>query len=288
MQPAVKRESTSPLPRPGASPEVGSVRPIQPLPLRDGSAAGPVVRAQNFAVRWRALAPGTPASLDGSAEEYFLLCLTSDARVEVESGSASVSLVGQGAVIVPPAPSRVTADRRADVVEVHPVTNLPGLPVPANQEQHEVPDPRIRPYAPSKPGRQSGTLRAFSLAGLKADGARFGRIFQCDGIMVNFLNEYIGPRDPRRLSPHSHDDFEQGSLVVSGSYVHHLRTPWTPNREDWRPDMHLEAGPATILIIPPPLVHTSEAVGSDVNQMIDIFAPPRQDFNDKGWVLNAD
>ena len=35
-------------------------------------------------------------------------------------------------------------------------------------------------------------------------------------------------------------------------------------------------------------MHTSEAVGSGTNVMLDIFAPPREDFVAQGWVLNHD
>jgi hypothetical protein len=35
-------------------------------------------------------------------------------------------------------------------------------------------------------------------------------------------------------------------------------------------------------------VHTSRSIDPGLNQMVDLFSPPRSDFSEKpGWVLNA-
>jgi hypothetical protein len=43
------------------------------------------------------------------------------------------------------------------------------------------------------------------------------------------------------------------------------------------------------VMIPPRITHTSRAVNDGLHQLIDVFAPPREDFLSKpGWVLNKD
>jgi hypothetical protein len=100
--------------------------------------------------------------------------------------------------------------------------------------------------------------------------------------------EYTGLRDRTKLTPHHHDDFEQGSLAIVGHFTHHIRAPWGPNANLWLEDAHLEAPPRSLTMIPPPLIHTTEGRGEDRHVLIDVFAPVRRDFFTDGWISNGE
>ena len=115
------------------------------------------------------------------------------------------------------------------------------------------------------------------------------RLFRCTNLMINVLTKRKSPRDTKNLSPHSHADFEQASLLMQGDYIHHLRYPWTSDLSEWRDDEHVKIGSPSVIVIPPNVVHTSRNVGERESWLIDVFSPPRVDFSKKpGLVLNAD
>src|SRR3546814_9471132 len=71
--------------------------------------------------------------------------------------------------------------------------------------------------------------------------------------------------------------------------MHYIRWPWTVNKAIWRDDAKIRCSAPSITIIPPPAIHTSQALAPAPCHLIDIFGPPRLDFSLKpGWVLNAD
>ena len=61
------------------------------------------------------------------------------------------------------------------------------------------------------------------------------------------------------------------------------------NLDVWREDEHAHVASPSLTVIPPPSTHTSRGMEAGLNQLIDIFSPPRADFSKQpGWVLNAD
>ena len=113
------------------------------------------------------------------------------------------------------------------------------------------------------------------------------RIFCTRHLMLNVMTPRIGARDPTKLSPHAHADFEQGSLALQGAWIHHVRTPWTADQTTWRDDQHIHAGSPSLAIIPTGAIHTSRNVGADPAWLVDVFAPPRLDFARRGLVCNG-
>lgn len=249
------------------------------------------VRGQNFVLAFTRAVAGDPLSRAGGAQEheYVLVAPRDGQTVAIEHATGAGSLRDRGVAIIPGGDSTVTLDTDADVVRLFDVRTTDLLPLCHNADSYREPHPRVAPLMPWPDPVDGPRVRTYRNADHPIAEGRFGRIFRSSTIMVNFGDPKPGPRNPDRLSPHHHDDFEQCSLTVAGDYVHHVRTPWTSKLSQWRDDEHAEVGSPAVAIIPPPTVHTSQAVGAGTHLLIDIFSPPRADFSAKpGWVLNAD
>ncbi|MET7400329.1 hypothetical protein ABZS66_43270 [Dactylosporangium sp. NPDC005572] len=271
------------------------VRPAQYLPLYGTepdhvSAAGSrtwLVRGQHLVLAWTEAVAGDRFPRTGQPDEYAVLMYSAGAPVRVTAAGAAQEVAEEAFVVVPPGDSTVEALADGPVVRVF-STVAPDLAVAcANAAAYAEPDPRCAPLVPWPDPVDGYRLRVYRLADHPIQGDRFGRIFRTTNMMINFLAEEPRPRDPLKLSPHVHDDFEQLSLAVKGEFVHHIQYPWGPDSTRWRPDDHGRLGSPSVCVIPPPAVHTTQGVGPH-QQLIDMFAPPRYDFSGKpGWIRNA-
>ena len=226
-------------------------------------------RGRNFEVALTELEAGDRLTEHDLPDEYVLL-VQDDAEVSVEhEGQAPVFVSEPALVVVPAGTSTVRAATSTTVVRVFTAR-------------------RGEPMRRAKAGKaDSDGIRIHRLGDIPDEEGRLGRIFRTSSLMVNWFPVHEGPRDTERLSPHSHEDFEQMSVTLVGNHVHHLRVPWTPRMSEWRDDQHVHIGSPSMTLIPPTVVHTTRAVGAGPHTLIDVFAPPREDFLAKGWVLNA-
>ncbi len=245
-------------------------------------------RGQNFVVAYTEAKPGTVLSRVDQIDEYMLLIPEQGVDVNVEAGQESRRIPrGHSLVIVPPGRSTITVHTRGIIVRVFSSRAADLAARASNAASYAQHHPNIPPYAPWPAPTEGYRLRVYDLDVPPVEG-RFGRIWRCSSLMINVLPLENGPRNLSRLSPHHHEDFEQGSLALQGSFTHHIRWPWTPNLHDWRADEHEPCPAPSLCVIPPPAVHTSAGSHARVNQLVDVFSPPRMDFSKMdGWVLNS-
>ena len=245
-------------------------------------------RGANFLVAYTDAKAGATFSREQQIDEWAMIVPDRTTRVRIETPDGVTDVEPYSVVFVPPGESRVHLPNGGRIVRVYTTRSSDLAALCSNAETYASAAPNIPPLEAWPDPVGGFKVRAYSLE-VGDDEARFGRIFRCTTLMINYLDPRMGARDTRKLSPHHHDDFEQGSLVLDGDYIHDIRWPWTPDLSIWRDDEHERCGAPSLTVIPPPTIHTSRSVGPGLNQMVDLFCPPRMDFSLKpGWILNAD
>ncbi len=245
-----------------------------------------ITRGANFVVAVSQASAGSVFSRDNNADEYMVYLV--DADGVIEAGKDTMAVKADSLTIVPPGASRVTLSGAGQLVRVFSVKADDLASAASNAASYAAGAPDVAPLQPWPDPVGGFKLRNYQLGDyVKADSNM--RIFRSTNLMINIMTSRSSPRDIRKLSPHSHTDFEQGSLALAGDWVHHMRYPWSADMTTWKNDEHIEMGSPSLLVIPPKVIHTSRNVNDGGSALVDVFAPPRMDFSAKpGMVCNAD
>lgn len=244
------------------------------------------LRGQNFILVYGEAAPGATLKRSGQPDEYMVLLPDPDTPATASAGEQVERTDGHALFVMPPGDSSITLDRGGRVVRIFSAEAPDLVARCANASAYAERHGNIPAFRPWPAPPDGFRIRMYGLD-VPVEPGRFGRIWRCTTVMVNIPDRQRGPRDLSKVSPHHHDDFEQGSLALEGLWRHHMRWPWTVDMRDWREDEHAEVASPSLTVIPAQVIHTSTWHSPDANQLVDIFAPPRLDFSLKpGWVLN--
>jgi quercetin dioxygenase-like cupin family protein len=243
-----------------------------------------VARGANFVVTVTDAEAGARLVRHGQPDEHMVLLV--DGAATVRAGDEVLQAEAESLTIVPPGDSEVVVERAGRIVRLFSNAAQDLLAAAGNAADYERATPDVAPLVPWPVPPDGWRLRHYPLARFTQADSNM-RIFRSTNLMLNVMTPRLVARDVRKLSPHSHGDFEQGSLSLQGQWVHHMRYPWVPDMTAWRDDEHIEVGSPSLTVIPPGVVHTSRNLNDGGAWLLDIFAPPRMDFSSKpGKVAN--
>jgi hypothetical protein len=245
-------------------------------------------RGQNFIIAYSETLPGATFERKAQVDEWCIILEHPDTPLIATAGAQEERTEGYAFIIMPPGDSKIVLPDGGRLVRLFTTRSADLAAKCSNAAAYENSSTANIPPFVQWPDPVGGfKIRVYSLD-VPPETGRLGRIWRCTTFMVNMPHVQMGKRDMSKLSPHFHDDFEQCSLALAGTWTHYMRWPWTIDYADWKDDVHAVVDSPSITVIPPPVVHTSVAA-SERNQLVDIFAPPRVDFSNRpGWVLNAD
>ncbi len=252
-----------------------------------------ITRGGNFAVCYSEVQAGTVLERADNAEEYMVILPPGGATVVFEAGGERIEAGDDSLTIVPPGHSRITATTGGVIARIFSAASEEIMALASNAAVYSDGAPELAPADLWPEPFDGYRLRHYPLARYaQPDGPRIQpRAFRSTNMLVNLFVHYNTRRGTTGLSPHWHDDFEQGSLCLDGDWVHHMRYNWGADASQWWPDEHEAVATPSVTIIPARAIHTSQDVGEDgpESSLYDIFCPPRLDFALKrGFCLNEE
>ena len=233
-----------------------------------------ITRGRNFAVVYSEARAGAKLA-NRFVDEHFVYIV--EGGLKIVAGQDQAILAGESLAIVPPGDSEI--ELLQDGVLVQLITDAEVLAArAANAGVYDEGAPEVTPTQAWPMPVGGYRLRVYDLPAVYASGGMVNA-FRTRKLMMVPYPRFLEPRDETALTPHSHQDFEQGSIALEGEWIHHLRVPWTANRLDWRPDAHLEVGSPSTTVIPAGVIHTSQGMAGEGMRLLDVFSPPRVDFS---------
>lgn len=267
---------------------IGTYAHLQGTPPHDteGFASTWWVRAANMVTAYSEVVPGSVLERADNADEYFVWALFTPCRVVV--GEETVDVPAGSVVIVPPGASSIRFSTEGSVWRGFTSLNTDLLDRAPNSGEYAEHPAGLAPVEPWPMPRGGYKIRVYRLDDTPAGKPH---CYVHRTAMTNFgWPVATKPRRADALSPHTHEDFEQVSIIHSGTMVHHMRRAWSRNLNEWLPDEHVILTAPAVAISKPPDIHTTQAVtaGEPVG-LIDFFSPVRWDFsNIDGMVVNRD
>jgi len=223
-----------------------------PAHVEDGCATR-YARTFHFVVAWSEVTAGGRLRHAAEHESFVIL---PDTAAELVAAGRCTNAPAHSIAILPAGESTIVTAGTGTVIRLIEAAPAAVVSRAINGGSYERARDDLRPVG--APFRRVGppAPRVYPLA---AGHGHKPQSFQTETMSCGWF-EYVGPDDPAAVAPHAHADFEEGSLMVAGSFVQHLRTPWGTDMQRWRSDEHLRCSPGTLVVIPPQTLHVAEAV----------------------------
>ncbi len=263
-------------------PSIGAYYQEQPQQAGEGWRRW-ITRAANFAIIYTEGTAGASLS-DHFADEHFLYSLAEASA----SGQAQIKppWVRRASPSCRPESAPFISARAATAVQVVTARESP-VAAAANAATYAGGAKEVAPVEAWPEPLGGYKVRTYAT---RAGYARGGLVhaYRTRKLMIVPYERFLVPRDETQLSPHAHADFEQVSVALEGEWLHHLRVPWTINRQHWKPDRTVEIGSPSVTVHPGGRDPHSQGIAGAGMRLIDVFSPPRADFSQRGLVDNAD